>query len=152
MLIVFDLDFTLWDAGGTWCDQTTPPFRKTDSIIRDSTGSIIYLYPDVLDILDVLSKKAIPLAVASRTYNPEIAKKLMELFGIRSYFHYEEIYPSGKEQHFKSLHNRTRIPYQQTYFFDDEPRNIAEVGSLGVHAFLVKYGLNWKELEAVPGL
>ena len=26
MLLVFDLDFTLWDAGGTWCDQTKPPF------------------------------------------------------------------------------------------------------------------------------
>lgn len=152
MLIVFDLDFTLWDAGGSWCDQTTPPFRKIDRIIKDADGSIIYLYPDVLDILESLSRKNINMAVASRTYSPGIARELLTLFGIRKYFLCEEIYPSSKLQHFESLHKRTHIPYDQMYFFDDEPRNILEVGSLGVHSFLIKSGLNWGELEDVPGI
>lgn len=152
MLIVFDLDFTLWNAGGTWCDHTTPPYRKVDSIIKDAGGSIIYLYPDVLDILELLSQKDIPMALASRTYSPDTARNLLDLFGIRNYFQYEEIYPSSKLQHFKSLHKRTLIPFQQIYFFDDEHRNIVEVGSLGVNTFLVKSGLNWRELEEVPGL
>lgn len=150
MLIVFDLDFTLWDAGGTWCDQTNPPYRLAGINIEDSEGSVIYLYPDVMDILGTLSEKEIPMAVASRTYSPDNAKKLMDLFGIRSFFQYEEIYPSSKIRHFESLHKRSGIPYPEMYFFDDEPRNIHEVGNLGVHAFHVRSGLTLKEFEAVP--
>lgn len=152
MMVVFDLDFTLWNAGGTWCDQTIRPFRKEDSIIKDAEGSIIYLYPDVMDILEVLSQKDTPMAVASRTYSPDTARELLDLFGIRGYFQYEEIYPSSKLQHFRSLHAKTLIPYQQIYFFDDEHRNIFEVGSLGVNTFLVNSGLNWWEMRGVPGL
>lgn len=151
MLIVFDLDFTIWDAGGTWCDQTSPPYSLAGKNIEDSEGSVIYLYPDVMDILETLSEKGITLALASRTYSPENAGKLMDLFGIRSFFKYEEIYPSSKIRHFESLQSRTHIPYKQMYFFDDEHRNISEVGSLGVHAIHVSYGLSWRELKAVPG-
>ncbi len=139
-------------CGGSWCDQTTPPFRLVEEIIKDAEGSVISLYPEVLDILGLLSQKGVPLAVASRTYSPEIARELMDLFGIRAYFQYEEIYPSSKVKHFESLRKRTCIHYPEMYFFDDEPRNVAEVGSLGVNAFLVKSGLNWGEVEKVPGL
>lgn len=152
MLIVFDLDFTLWNAGDTWCDHTIPPYRKVDSIIKDAGGSVIYLYPDVIDILKELSQKDIPIALASRTYSPDTARKLLDLFGIRSYFQFEEIYPSSKLQHFQSLHKRTLTPYEQIYFFDDEQRNIVEVGTLGVNTFLVNSGLNWREMKVVPGL
>lgn len=150
MLIVFDLDFTLWDAGGTWCDHTSPPYVRAGKNIEDAQGSVIYLYPDVMDILATFSEKETPMAVASRTYSPDNAKKLMDLFGIRSFFEHEEIYPSSKILHFESLHRKSRIPYPEMYFFDDEPRNIIEVGNLGVNAFYVSSGLGWKELKAVP--
>ena len=43
MLLVLDLDFMLWDAGGTWCDQTIPPFKKIDSNIEvGSLGVILF--------------------------------------------------------------------------------------------------------------
>lgn len=41
-LIVFDLDFTLWNAGGTWCDHTFPPYRKENNRVIDSQGNIIF--------------------------------------------------------------------------------------------------------------
>ncbi len=152
MLIVFDLDFTLWNAGGTWCDQTTPPYSKAGNIVKDASGSVLFLYPDVIEILEFLAEQDIPLAVASRTYSPETARILMDMFGIRSFFEYEEIYPSSKILHFESLQKRTGISYSRMYFFDDEHRNIVEVGSLGVQSFLVRSGLNWNELKGVPGL
>ena len=37
-LVVFDLDFTLWDCGGTWCDCLSPPFMVRDQRILDRTG------------------------------------------------------------------------------------------------------------------
>jgi len=47
MLLVFNLDFTLWDAGGTWCDHTDPPYTKENSFIQDASGKTISLYPEV---------------------------------------------------------------------------------------------------------
>ena len=91
MLFVLDLDFTLWDAGGTWCDQTNPPYEKVGRNIVDADGSVIYLYPDVMDILDSLHAKDILMAIASRTYSPERARKLLDLFGVRSFFKHEEV-------------------------------------------------------------
>ncbi|MCB1124156.1 MAG: magnesium-dependent phosphatase-1, partial [Verrucomicrobiae bacterium] len=51
-VIVFDLDFTLWDCGGTWCDCLWPPFRKAGSRVLDAHDSHVRLYPDVQEILD----------------------------------------------------------------------------------------------------
>lgn len=152
MLIVFDLDFTLWDAGGTWCDHTTPPYRKSNNHLLDGAGREIILYPDVPGILSSLSDKGIMLALASRTHSPEVAIELLELFEVRSYFHYEEIYPGSKIQHFESLQKNTRVPYHEMFFFDDEYRNVVEVGDMGVHATLVEDGLSLAAVKSIPGL
>ena len=148
--MVFDLDFTLWDAGGTWCDHTTPPYSRVNAHIEDAEGRLILLYPEVREILDELSSAGIPLAVASRTYSPETAHHFMELFGIRKFFEYEEIYPSSKVKHFSSLQAQTGIPFDRMYFFDDEPRNIQEVGDLGVNVYAVNNGLTRTLLEDLP--
>ena len=150
MLVVFDLDFTLWDAGGTWCDHTSPPYIKENGYIRDAGQRSIYLYPDVRSILDTLARKEIPMAVASRTHRPDIAGTLMKMFGIKDCFLYEEIYPGSKVQHFEALHRSTRTPYRDMYFFDDEYRNIVEVEALGVNVCHVGAGLSWEELYIIP--
>ena len=152
MLIVFDLDFTLWDAGGTWCDETTPPYQKLNGYITDAGGRIIYLYPDVPSILSHLRDKGILMGVASRTHGPATARKLMDMFEIRKYFTYEEIYPGSKIQHFERLQKSARVPFESIYFFDDEQRNVNEVGAMGVQAHLVVAGLSWNELERIPGI
>ena len=147
MLIVFDLDFTLWDAGGTWCDHTTSPYRRQNGHILDGEGRMIILYPEVRDILESLRHKGISMALASRTHSPETAMKLLQLFGINHFFNFQQIYPGSKVRHFHSLHKESGISYEHMYFFDDEYRNIEEVKSLGVKAVIVRSGLGWKEIN-----
>ena len=147
MLVVFDLDFTLWDCGGTWCDHTNPPFYKQNGIVRDDDDRTIRLYPDVQSILKDLSEQNISLGIASRTGAPDWADELMQLFDIKKYFQYFEIYPGSKINHFRSLQEKTGLTYSDMIFFDDEYRNISEVGQLGVEAVFVEDGVNRKMLQ-----
>lgn len=140
-LVVFDLDFTLWDAGGTWCDHTNPPYKGVNNHIEDSYGSHIVLYPDVREILEQLSARQITMALASRTSAPSWARQLLKLFDIDHYFRYQEIYPGSKTTHFKQLQSQTGIAFEDMVFYDDEMRNITEVASLGVEAIYVEDGV-----------
>jgi magnesium-dependent phosphatase 1 len=143
-LFVFDLDFTLWDCGGTWCDHSIPPYRKTGNRIFDSSDVEMKLYPDVIHILEELFHSGATIAIASRTSEPMWAEDLMHISGIYPYFHHKEIYPSSKVEHFKALKEKTSYPYERMIFFDDEPRNIHEVSKLGVNCILVNEGLNYE--------
>ncbi|MCU4675226.1 magnesium-dependent phosphatase-1 [Catenovulum sp. 2E275] len=142
-LIVFDLDFTLWDCDGVWCDCTCPPYKKHGNLILDSQKRSITLYSDVIAILQYCQKQQIKMALASRTGEPSWAKQLIELFDIQSFFIQQEIYPGSKVNHFQMLKQNLNIDYGQMVFFDDEMRNIKEVGDLGVKAVFVETGLNW---------
>ena len=151
MLFIFDLDFTLWDCGGTWCDHTNPPYYRQNGIIRDEDYRAIRLYPEVREILETLHENPssgehgrVQLGVASRTGAPDWADELMQLFDIKKYFQHFEIYPGSKINHFRSLQEKTGLAYQDMIFFDDEFRNIDEVGKLGVNAVLVEDGVNNK--------
>jgi magnesium-dependent phosphatase 1 len=150
-LVVFDLDYTLWDAGGTWCDQLAPPFSCQQGRVVDRDGSHVRLYSDVKRILNWCDNHGLSMALASRTYEPAWAKRLLDLHGIRDRFVYEEIYPSSKDCHFKALQKQTGLPYDQMLFFDDEPRNIREVGQLGVTAVHVREGVTWDVFVSAKG-
>ena len=140
-LIVFDLDFTLWDCGGTWCDCLSPPFTMRAGRIADRRGRIVQLYDDILDIMDRCDQYQMKMAVASRTEQPVWATELVELLQISTRFAHAEIYPSTKLKHFAVLREASRIEYEQMIFFDDEMRNITEVGSLGVSCIHVDNGI-----------
>lgn len=150
-LIVFDLDFTLWDAGGTWCDHTNPPYKRVGKNVVDSSGANIQLYPDVPDILDVLQSQKVEMALASRTGEPSWARSLLSLFEITHFFDYQEIYPGSKLTHFSRLQEKSGKPYDQMVFFDDEMRNVREVATLGVEAIYVADGLNKSLVRTVLG-
>jgi magnesium-dependent phosphatase 1 len=141
MLFVFDLDFTLWDCGGTWCDCTSPPYWREKGSVVDSAGRSISLYPHVPGILQKLKKDDHKLAAASRTHEPDWARELLHLLGISDLFDWKEIYPGPKIPHFKNLKEKSGIPYDQMIFFDDEMRNIYDISRLGVHAIHVEEGL-----------
>ena len=97
-LVVFDLDFTLWDAGGTWCDHLSPPFKICSKGVSDNRGRIVNLYSDAMEIFGTIEDNDIPMAIASRTEEPEWARHLLDLLGIRKKFKYEEIFPDSKSQ------------------------------------------------------
>lgn len=146
-LVVFDLDFTLWDAGGTWCDCLSPPFETQEGRVFDSRRREVRLYPDVEEIIDQLLADDHTIAIASRTGEPEWARELLKGLGIAGMFHHEEIYPGSKVEHFKRIAEASQRPYSEMVFFDDEERNIIEVGALGVRAVLVTSGVNHQLVE-----
>lgn len=141
-LIVFDLDFTIWNAGGTWCDHTCPPYEKADDVIIDNHNARIRLYPDVIEILNNLKEQGFWLGLASRTFEPSWANQLLELFDIAHFFAYKEIYPGPKSEHFSQLKNKSGIEFSEMIFFDDEQRNLEDIEMLGVKVALVKNGIS----------
>ncbi|MCG6187572.1 magnesium-dependent phosphatase-1 [Maribellus maritimus] len=146
-VFVFDLDFTLWDAGGTWCDATNPPYVWRNNKLLDRSGRWIRLYPDVIAVLEELKKQNKFIAAASRTYEPEWAQDLLKLFDIDKYFDTKEIYPASKISHFKKIRRFFDVPYQHMVFFDDEYRNIQDVSGLGVEAIFVRNGIDLKIVD-----
>ena len=88
-LVVFDLDFTLWDSGGVWCDCLRPPFARSENRVHDANGSHVTVYPDVLELLEMLPEHGCELALASRTGEPEWARELLALLGLANTFRYQ---------------------------------------------------------------
>lgn len=151
-LVVFDLDFTLWDAGGSWCDCLSPPFREEKGRVLDRGGRWVRFYEEVPEILDALDAAGVPVGLASRTNEPDWARDLLELLGVSGRFEFEEIYPGAKPAHFAELQRQSGFGYEQMLFFDDETRNIREVGALGVTCVEVRSGVNWNELRRGLGM
>ena len=146
-LIVFDLDFTLWDCGGTWCDCLTPPFILQNGQPTDRLGRRVQLYEDVPTLLERCDRDSVPMALASRTEEPTWAKQLVELLGLAERFAFAEIYPSSKLKHFAALRETSGVEYGQMLFFDDEMRNIVDVSTLGVTCIHVKNGIDQDVFE-----
>lgn len=141
-LIVFDLDFTLWDCGGKWIDCTDWPFRQDGDRVFDQSGKEFRLYAEVREILEELEDAGCALALASRTTRPEWADWLLKAWNLHGLFAHQEIYPSSKVRHFENLRTETNCSFGDMIFFDDEERNIHEVSTLGVTAVHVTNGLN----------
>lgn len=143
-LIVFDLDFTLWECGGTYCDCLAPPFANRSGKVVDRYDRVVRLYPDVAEILHECDAVGISMALASRTEQPVWARQLIDLLDISYRFEFTEIFPDSKLQHFAALRDASGVDYDRMLFFDDEQRNIVEVGTLGVTCVFVPAGINRK--------
>lgn len=161
-LVVFDLDYTLWPL---WVDtHVDSPLRRRGNDINkvyDRNGQPLQFFPHVPSILFWLKRHRIPIAAASRTSAPTVARQALnglylvddsdlvsssnddenakegkaeqKVFKASSFFDYEEIYPGSKLTHFRKLHQDSGVEYEDMIFFDDEYRN-SEVGNkLGVH-------------------
>ena len=65
---------------------------------------------------------------------------MLPLHGLADRFCWSEINPFSKVAHFRELASVSEASYSEMLFFDDELRNIDEVGALGVHSIHVAYG------------
>ncbi|ORX38182.1 magnesium-dependent phosphatase-1 [Kockovaella imperatae] len=161
LLVAFDLDYTLWDL---WIDtHVTPPLKRTGddiNLLHDRRGQDFSFYRDVPSILAELKRRSIHVAACSRTSAVELAREALGMLLVPghegggkpvkavTYFNTMEIYPGSKLRHFREVHRKTGIPYDQMLFFDDEHRNF-EVESLGVTMQLVpSSGTDRKLFEA----
>lgn len=151
-LVVFDLDFTLWDAGGVWCDCLRPPFKIAGGRVVDASGAHVRVYPDTLALIEGLPAQGCQLALASRTGEPDWARELLVLLGLMETFPFQAIYPSDKKAHFRQLQEESGIPYEEMLFFDDEPRNINSVGKLGVLCQHVSHGVRQADFDTALAL
>ncbi|EDY81852.1 hypothetical protein VDG1235_1472 [Verrucomicrobiia bacterium DG1235] len=120
--------------------------------MHDSRGSLVKVYDDIHWALDFLEERGVELGVASRTEQPDWARELLDLLGLRGRFAFEEIYPSSKVRHFSALKEKSGYAYGEMLFFDDEHRNIEEVGGLGVRSVLVRNGFRRELFESEFGL
>uniref|UniRef100_A0A8C5SJV1 Magnesium-dependent phosphatase 1 n=1 Tax=Laticauda laticaudata TaxID=8630 RepID=A0A8C5SJV1_LATLA len=145
-LVVFDLDYTLWPF---WVDtHVDPPFHKnSDGSVQDQNHRPVRLYPEVPEVLHLLDSEGIAMASASRTGEIQGARQLLDLFGLNCYFRYTEIYPGRKTTHFQRLNQQSGIPFHRMLFFDDESRNIHDVGTLGVVCVPVPRGMTLSLLK-----
>lgn len=63
-----------------------------------------------------------------------------------SLFDHLEIYPGSKTTHFRKLHEKSGVDYEEMLFFDDESRN-RNVEELGVVMQLVRDGVTRNEID-----
>ncbi|QGY46493.1 magnesium-dependent phosphatase-1 [Maribellus comscasis] len=146
-VFVFELDFTIWNAGDIWCSETSPPYLWENGKLYDRGGRWIRLYPNAINILEYLKENEKIIAAASRTYQRDWANQLLKLFNIDKYFDVTEVYPGSKEAHFKNILNLTGSNPERVVFFDDEQRNIEQIEKLGVNCVLIENGINLKRIR-----
>ncbi|TID15367.1 magnesium-dependent phosphatase-1 [Venturia nashicola] len=169
-LFVFDLDYTLWPF---WVDcHVSPPIKATEggAKVKDRYGEGFGFYDEVGVVLGGLRKRGIPIAIASRTEAPDLAREMLKLLRIPSpptsltttpptntassdsstkaidLFTHLQIYPGTKIRHFERLQAATQLPYEEMVFYDDEARN-RDTEKLGVVMWLVKDGVCAREVD-----
>lgn len=186
-LIAFDLDYTLWPF---WVDtHVSAPIKPRDNNSRcvdkyvpessiDVRLHILLLtrkprhrwnesfafYPAVSSIVYSCKTRSIPLAIASRTHAPDLARDMLKALHIiptfsdnpaaktksvraLDYFDYVQIFPATKTQHFAKIQQASEIAYEDMLFFDDEARNRNVETELGVTFCLVRDGMTKEEVD-----
>ena len=186
-LIAFDLDYTLWPF---WVDtHVSAPIKPRDNNSRCTDRYVHPLrngqyhsfevltvlhagrwnesfafYPAVSAIIYACKTRSIPLALASRTHTPDLARDMLKALHIiptfsdnpaakaksvraLDYFTYVQIFPANKTQHFSKIHQASSINYEDMLFFDDEARNRNVETELGVTFCLVRDGMTKEEVD-----
>lgn len=95
------------------------------------------------------------IAYASRTDCPEWAREALGLMRVTQAFTlaeaaaYKEIYPvRSKTEQFSRLREKSGVEYREMLFFDNEMRNVREVGALGCLCVYTPGGMalkNWQD-------
>lgn len=128
-------------------------------------GESFTFYPAVSSIIYSCKSKNIPMAVASRTQAPDLARDMLKALHIipsfsgnpaaanaktvraLEYFDYVQIFPATKTEHFAKITQASGISYVDMLFFDDEARNRNVETELGVTFCLIRDGLTREEVD-----
>mmetsp|Transcript_25415 Transcript_25415/g.33182 ORF Transcript_25415/g.33182 Transcript_25415/m.33182 type:complete len:178 (+) Transcript_25415:169-702(+) len=155
-LIVFDLDYTMWDPEMYLLDGGAP-FSYQNGRVFDRYGTEVDLFPDVRNILWRINSSEefqdTKIGSASRTEYPDWAEECMQLLDVRDglkmkdFFTYNEIYPGTKTSHFRKLQKASQIPFEEMLFFDDCSWNCRDVARLGVTTYNCPQGLSEREFD-----
>ncbi|EKX39232.1 hypothetical protein GUITHDRAFT_143640 [Guillardia theta CCMP2712] len=157
-VVAFDLDATLWypEMYQLWGGGS--PFKKNnDKTLTDRSGTRCYLMGNTAEILREIKTsprwKGAKIAYCSCTDEPTWADECMRLFEIgdgmtlESVVDIKEIFKSSKSTHFRNIHKKTGIPYEDMIFFDNEAHNCHTVAPLGVTCIHTPRGMTeevWK--------
>ncbi|EER33808.1 conserved hypothetical protein [Candida tropicalis MYA-3404] len=149
--VVFDLDYTLWPC---WCDThiTTPLKSVSKTEIVDRTGFSLSFFRDVESIILELVENDVRIIGASRTYTPDVAKKLLSMLHINDrpaidYFDTLQWGKGSKTRHIsmaaKQLDMKQELEDGEFVLFDDERRNrdVSSISCYFVHIEDVSTGL-----------
>lgn len=130
-----------------------------------SWGESFAFYPAVSSIIYACKNRSIPLALASRTHAPDLARDMLKALHIipsfsdnpaannaksiraLEYFDFVQIFPGNKTQHFSKIQQASAIAYEDMLFFDDEARNRNVETELGVTFYLVRDGMTRDEVD-----
>lgn len=129
-----------------------------------SWGESYAFYPAVSSIVHACKHRSIPLALASRTQAPDLAREMLKSLHIiptfsdnpaanaktvraLDYFDHIQIFPGNKTSHFAKIHQTSEIKYEDMLFFDDEARNRNVETELGVTFCLVRDGMTRDEVD-----
>lgn len=117
LLVVFDLDLTLWDCEDI--SSTVPPYlRISKDIIADSNGRLIMLREGVRELLTWLKGLGATLAVVSWNVKWKALEALKGL-GVKDYFDYIIVEPHPRKDimFMKLLSAVGKV--DRAYFIDD---------------------------------
>jgi magnesium-dependent phosphatase 1 len=113
-------------------------------------------------LVEINKLRDVKAAVASRTDQPDWAAFCMEHLVAgddttlsKCFGNLVEISYNDKTHHFKNLHNKTGIPFENMVFFDNEHWNIQSVSKLGVKCIYTPDGMqkkHWDEAKEAFGL
>lgn len=156
-LFVFDLDGTLWRPEMYELDGGSPfrPAGDGSGEVVDSQGTQVRLLGVSRTVLAELGRSEVDIvAIASRTDEPSWAREVMDKTEVspgqsmRSCFDHEEIYKGTKFNHLTRLHQKTKIPFEDIIFYDNEYQNVHTVKRLGVTSVFTPDGLTdevWRQ-------
>lgn len=138
-MIILQLDLTIWPFMVDMQVTTFPVFKTAEKhTIRDPTGRIFRLYPEVTVLLDNLERRFFKLAAISQSTHAERVEILLEKFDIQQYFMAWEIMPGPKTLHVKRLHERTNVPYEEMLYIDSDTADIPAIKDLNVTCYLLQ--------------